>query len=35
MKKTLMILALAMFSFANAQKGTVLVMGNFGFTSQK
>jgi hypothetical protein len=35
MKKTLMILALAMFSFANAQKGTVLVMGNISFTSQK
>ena len=35
MKKTLLILALAMFSFANAQKGTILVMGNIGFTSQK
>ena len=29
-----MILALAMFSFANAQKGSVLVMGNIGFTSR-
>ena len=34
MKKTVMILALAMFSFANAQKGSVLVMGNIGFTSR-
>jgi len=35
MKKTLLILALAMFSFANAQKGTVLVLGNVGFSSEK
>ena len=35
MKKTLMILALAMFSYANAQKGTVLVSGNVGYSSQK
>ncbi|WP_264566535.1 porin family protein [Flavobacterium sp. N3904] len=35
MKKTLVILALAMISFANAQKGTVLVSGNMGFVSQK
>lgn len=34
MKKTVMILALAMFSIANAQKGTVLVMGTIGFTNQ-
>ena len=31
----LLILALAMVSFANAQKGTVLVGGNIGFTSEK
>jgi len=35
MKKILLILALAMFSFANAQKGTILVGGNIGFTSEK
>jgi hypothetical protein len=35
MKKTLVILAMAMISFANAQKGTVLVSGNVGFSSQK
>ena len=35
MKKTLVILALAMISFANAQKGTVLVSGNVEFYSQK
>ncbi|MEP6803761.1 MAG: outer membrane beta-barrel protein [Flavobacterium sp.] len=35
MKKILLILALAMFSFANAQKGTILVGGNIGFTSDK
>ncbi|OXB05902.1 outer membrane beta-barrel protein [Flavobacterium pectinovorum] len=35
MKKMLLILALAMFSFANAQKGTILVGGNIGFTSEK
>lgn len=31
MKKTLIILALAMVSFANAQKGTILVQGSIGF----
>lgn len=35
MKKMLIILALATFSFANAQKGTILVGGNIGFTSEK
>lgn len=35
MKKTLVILALAMVSFANAQKGTYLVLGTVGFSSQK
>lgn len=35
MKKLLFILALSMFSFANAQKGTVLVAGTVGFSSQK
>lgn len=35
MKKSLLILALAVFSFANAQKGTVLVLGNVGYSSQK
>jgi hypothetical protein len=35
MKKSLLILALAVFSFANAQKGTVLVSGNLGYYSQK
>ena len=35
MKKMLLILALAIVSFANAQKGTVLVGGNIGFTSEK
>jgi Outer membrane protein beta-barrel domain len=35
MKKTLVILALAMFSFANAQKGTYLVSGNVSFWSNK
>ena len=35
MKKTLVILALTIFSFANAQKGTYLVSGDFGFNSQK
>lgn len=35
MKKLLLILALAMFSFANAQKGTILVLGNVGYSSQK
>jgi hypothetical protein len=35
MKKTLVILALAMISFANAQKGTYLVSGSVGFNSEK
>lgn len=35
MKKSLLILALAVFSIANAQKGTVLVLGNVGYNSQK
>ncbi|MBL0735753.1 porin family protein [Flavobacterium sp. GN10] len=35
MKKMLLILALAMISFANAQKGTILVGGNIGYTSEK
>lgn len=35
MKKLLLILALAMFSAANAQKGTVLVSGNLVFSSEK
>jgi hypothetical protein len=35
MKKLLLILALAMFSFANAQKGTILVSGNVGYYSEK
>jgi hypothetical protein len=35
MKKTLVILAMAMISFANAQKGTVLVSGNVSFWSDK
>ena len=35
MKKTLIFFALALVSFANAQKGTVLVAGNFSYTSQK
>ncbi len=34
MKKMLVILALAMVSFANAQKGTILVGGGIGYTSQ-
>lgn len=33
MKKVLVILALAMFSFANAQKGTVLVAGSVSYNS--
>lgn len=33
MKKMLLILALSVFGFANAQKGTVLVGGNIGYTS--
>nr|WP_315251849.1 outer membrane beta-barrel protein [uncultured Flavobacterium sp.] len=35
MKKTLVILALAMISLANAQKGTYLVSGNMSFWSNK
>jgi hypothetical protein len=35
MKKTLIVLALAMVSFANAQKGSILVMGSVGFDSSK
>lgn len=35
MKKSLLILALAVFSFANAQKGTVLVLGGVSFWSNK
>lgn len=35
MKKVLVIAALAMVSFANAQKGTILVGGNLGFSSNK
>lgn len=34
MKKSLLILALSMFSFASAQKGTVLVLGNVGCSSE-
>jgi len=34
MKKILVITALAMFSFANAQKGSVLVMGSVAYNSQ-
>ncbi|GEP51677.1 flavo-specific protein antigen FspA [Flavobacterium noncentrifugens] len=35
MKKFLLLAALAVISFANAQKGTVLVMGNIGYESTK
>lgn len=35
MKKVLLVAALAMVSFANAQKGTILVAGNIGFSSTK
>jgi len=35
MKKILVIAALAICSFANAQKGTILVGGNIGYTSDK
>lgn len=35
MKKVLVVLALAVISFANAQKGTVLVAGNVSYSSQK
>lgn len=34
MKKMLVVLALAMFSFANAQKGSILVMGSIEYNSQ-
>lgn len=34
MKKILVIVALAMFSFANAQKGSILVMGSINYQSQ-
>ncbi|WP_289664741.1 outer membrane beta-barrel protein [Flavobacterium panacagri] len=35
MKKFLVMAALAICSFANAQKGTILVGGNIGYTSEK
>ncbi|RZJ55801.1 MAG: porin family protein [Flavobacterium sp.] len=35
MKKFLLVAALAICSFANAQKGTVLVGGNIGYSSEK
>ena len=35
MKKILVITALTIFSFANAQKGSILVMGSVGYNSQK
>lgn len=35
MKKMLLILAIAVCSFANAQKGSVLVMGSVSYNSQK
>lgn len=35
MKKLVLLIALITFSFANAQKGTILVLGNIGFYSQK
>ncbi|GAA3726865.1 MULTISPECIES: outer membrane beta-barrel protein [Flavobacterium] len=35
MKKMLVMAALAICSFANAQKGTILVGGNIGYTSEK
>lgn len=35
MKKLLVMAALAMVSFASAQKGTILVAGNIGFASEK
>ncbi|PXY41491.1 hypothetical protein DMB65_05935 [Flavobacterium cheongpyeongense] len=35
MKKFLVMAALAIGSFANAQKGTILVGGNIGYTSEK
>jgi len=34
MKKMLLILALSVFGFANAQKGTVLVGGDIGYTTR-
>lgn len=35
MKKILVLVALAMFSFANAQKGSILVMGSVSYNSQE
>jgi hypothetical protein len=35
MKKSLLILSMAMFSMVHAQKGTVLVLGNVGYYSRK
>ncbi|MFT3795154.1 outer membrane beta-barrel protein [Flavobacterium sp.] len=35
MKKVFVMAALAMFSFASAQKGTILVAGNIGFSTDK
>ena len=35
MKKVFIVAALAIVSFANAQKGTVLVAGNVGYSSYK
>jgi hypothetical protein len=35
MKKSVLILALAICSYANAQKGTILVLGNVGYFSEK
>jgi hypothetical protein len=35
MKKMLLILALSVFGFANAQKGTILVGGNISYSSEK
>jgi opacity protein-like surface antigen len=35
MKKMLVVIALAVVSFANAQKGTILVGGNISYTSEK
>ena len=35
MKKMLLILALSVFGFANAQKGTILVGGNISYNSEK
>jgi hypothetical protein len=35
MKKLLLITAMTVFSFAHAQKGTILVLGNVGYYSEK